>query len=684
MGLVDQLQKNVQKTVKQVQEAGEEITEQLGVEEEVDKAEDQFQRQTGIDLGGGKPGKNAPDVKNQGTEDKAIDKKDTEKKGSREKTQTTKTSPETVLPGETGQDGTTKDKNQGKDLSNNEQDDQIINEITQKVPENKKDVEELLEKRERNPLVEAASPQFTDRLKTRNQNLETLEDVEKAISNVQQFEKGKKFKIKTEQGSVELDKKRAEELLQQEKRQVRQTIKQNRENFFERNTPVNQNAAENFFNPNKEVSKFKDASEEAELAGRDLALQAQTVGSQTAEVLQSNPATRDIGQGIAADIETVEDFGKSIQDFSQGNVEQALSRTAQTGEDLLVAETDLEKFTPLQASQDLQDQTRFVQKTAVGTPADTAGFFTAVGGGTASIIESEAKQLAGQESGEPGFERISEGTGVLASQVSKQPGKFAKEELIQEGTEAVLTLGAAPVTPTVTPTSTLTSTTDTVTSTARNVGSKTDSLVKQVNKATPGLKNRKGTVDTLTGTETPGPGKTPGPGTKDTIRIDNEIKDITTDTTDTTTTDTTTTETTSGTGTGTVTGAATTTVTDTKDQTVSEPFSRPESSAIDETISRSESITDTVTSAEALTESVTQTQTSTETPTATSTVTQTNTSTPTFRFEGSGEEDENDGGLFSSKKNEKLRESLGAELLDVENGGEDFSAKNPLSLRSDV
>lgn len=51
------------------QEAGKDAAEAVGLEEEVDAAEDRFQGATGIDLGGSGGGRNNPDVKKQGEED---------------------------------------------------------------------------------------------------------------------------------------------------------------------------------------------------------------------------------------------------------------------------------------------------------------------------------------------------------------------------------------------------------------------------------------------------------------------------------------------------------------------------------------------------------------------------------------------------------------------------------------
>jgi hypothetical protein len=70
---VDTAQETADEAVDTAQETAEDAAEAVGAEDTVDKVEDEVQKATGIDLGGSGGGKDARDVKKQGSADRGVD-----------------------------------------------------------------------------------------------------------------------------------------------------------------------------------------------------------------------------------------------------------------------------------------------------------------------------------------------------------------------------------------------------------------------------------------------------------------------------------------------------------------------------------------------------------------------------------------------------------------------------------
>jgi len=530
--------------------------------------------------------------------------------------------------------------------------DAILAQLNNDLPENQDVVRNMVERRDRNPLLGASDPTFNQALKARETNLRVLNDIDEALENVRGLDDGQIVSIRTD-GEVEtVSANEAEESLEKRRQEVKQTLENNQEivrttgSTVERNN-VAEGAASQFFNPNQEVSNLRDFSEEAEQAGVNLVRQGQEIGSETAEVLQSNPVTEDLGQGIAGFVESTEKFGEGLYTFIQGEPVKGISRAGQAASDFAVSQTNIEKFTPLSESEGLQEETTFVQSTAAGTPADTAGFFTAVGGGTASILEAEAKDLTGQRQGTDGegFERISEGSAVLASQVARDPQEVIKEETIQEGTEAVLSLGLNPVTPTVT------ASTPSLKNTVSSIKTKTDNAVETITD-TNALGSGAGAFlpAEKTGPETNvGPGTSPGPKTD--VGTQSDFGDLDTETIlqpDTQTSTNTQTETMTAPGTQTITSPTVQSPANTQ------TAAQAQTEALENSLTSSNAFTDTITETKTSTEAISAAETITFTPsnTPTPTPTPTNTFTPSPTPEP--ENDQNN--LFSERNSRSGQE----------------------------
>ncbi len=70
---VDTAQETADEAVDTAQEAAEDAAEAVGAEDTVDKIEDEVQKATGVDLGGSGGGKDARDVRKQGSADRGVD-----------------------------------------------------------------------------------------------------------------------------------------------------------------------------------------------------------------------------------------------------------------------------------------------------------------------------------------------------------------------------------------------------------------------------------------------------------------------------------------------------------------------------------------------------------------------------------------------------------------------------------
>ena len=438
-------------------------------------------------------------------------------------------------------------------------------------------------------------------------------------------------------------------------------------------------------------------SSDLQTGGRNLVQTAGQVGDKASSALQSNPITSNLGEKFAGGLETTFTFANALEDVSTPRSGDTLQSLKKEGKDFVettvASSTPLDELNLIEEPESLQDRTKQVQSAAVGTPLDTAGFAAATGGGVLSISEEQgarfvtrsARELTGDEDlgrnpvqGE-GLERLGEGTAIIASEVSKNPESQVTEEVTQEATEAVL--GAGLITPTVTATP---SVTNTVEGTVKTGASKARSAVDDFSLT----QTRKGQV----GVSSPGNTRTQGPGTRDTVTID---QDALTGNPDSLVLPDTTTETTSTAETGLQSLSTGSTTAENTSETIFD--SRPQSQTVSEglgqtftdspslsetpSLTGTPSITSTATTTQTPSQTVTDTVTSTPSETITDTPSLTTTTTPDI---GPGDDEDEDNLLLQEEgkgKDRVFSSSVGAELAGVtaEEQPEFFSS--PTQLR---
>lgn len=455
------------------------------------------------------------------------------------------------------------------------------------------------------------------------------------------------------------------------------------------------------------VQRFADQAQET---GFELVQAGEGIGDATAEMAQSNPLTSDVGEGFAAGLESSFGFGETIQTIAESD----LSEPVESGERIvdtavgevlnpLAVQTPLDELGIVEESESLEERTQQVQSAAVGTPADTAGFFTTVGGGLLDISEEQGARfvsstgelVTGERVGRDrregeGLERITEGSLIVGSAIAENPEQEVTEEITQEATEAVLGFGV--VTPTITTTPSASSVTDTVRSGAskvRELGESAAESISDPNALGAGAGALLPEPDTTTPTETRETVSVDqdaldafevdplSPGTGDAASLDSRFDSVSG----------------SGARSGLTDLIGVTSVSG--DRAVSEPASiadsRPESESIAESdiMSIDESLTET--EAVTLTETVTETPTLSLTETLTETPTQTPTDTPSLSLTPtpdieSGTDDELQQGVVQDDPLDsefEFRPSVGAEILGItaEDVPDRSEIQDPLSLR---
>lgn len=181
-----------------------------------------------------------------------------------------------------------------------------------------------------------------------------------------------------------------------------------------KNNPL-QNATRDFFNPNRQVSRNLDFSEEAVLAGQNIIQESEKFGERFENRLpdETSNLVSTVGGGIAG-----------AEQAAQGKPFEGIKTFVLPGE-----QNQLEK-----------KRSEQVLEGAGAGPGTLAGFTLGGSGAVATSIENRS---VGQD--------LIQGGGRIAGQASENPGEFAASELGEEIGEGLATAGIGFAAPTITP-----------------------------------------------------------------------------------------------------------------------------------------------------------------------------------------------------------------------------------------
>lgn len=193
-----------------------------------------------------------------------------------------------------------------------------------------------------------------------------------------------------------------------------------------RQDPLN-NAARDFFNPNRQVSENLNTAGEAVLAGQDIIRNSEEFGENVDEQL---PDQLDFfGSGVGGPVAGAELAGR-------GQIIEGVQTAVIPGN-----QNQLEEKRSRQAREGL-----------FAGPGTLVGFGVGGAGAVAKAGEQELKKIQGEETEGPGFGgSLAGGAATIGNQVSKNPGRFAANEIGEEIGEGIATAGLGLAIPTITP-----------------------------------------------------------------------------------------------------------------------------------------------------------------------------------------------------------------------------------------
>lgn len=191
-------------------------------------------------------------------------------------------------------------------------------------------------------------------------------------------------------------------------------------------SPLN-NAARDFFNPNRQVSENLNTAGEAVLAGQDIIRNSEQFGE---NVDSQIPDEFDFfGSGVGGPVAGAELAGR-------GQIIEGVETAIIPGN-----QNELEEKRSRQAREGL-----------FAGPGTLVGFGVGGAGAVAKAGEQELKNIQGRETEGPGFGgSIAGGAATIGNQVSKNPGRFAANEIGEEIGEGIATGGLGLAVPTITP-----------------------------------------------------------------------------------------------------------------------------------------------------------------------------------------------------------------------------------------
>lgn len=224
---------------------------------------------------------------------------------------------------------------------------------------------------------------------------------------------------------------RRENILQERRENLRESSSIpgiDRENVVvgSRQDPLN-NAARDFFNPNRQVSDKLNTAGEAVLAGQDIIRSSEQFGENVEKKIPDQ--LNFLGSGVGGPVAGAELAGR-------GQIIEGVQTAVIPGN-----QNRLEEKRSQQAREGV-----------FAGPGTLVGFGVGGAGAVAKAGEQELRKIKGQETEGPGLGGSAvQGGGLILDRVSDNPGRFAANEIGEEIGEGIATAGIGLAVPTITP-----------------------------------------------------------------------------------------------------------------------------------------------------------------------------------------------------------------------------------------